>query len=82
MTAESEYQDEPVNLYATIALVSALLGLFWIAIVYAFLSSRKQGGVGQAVAAVIIGFIELAAAVVITVVVILTFNDHSSAWGN
>lgn len=56
----------PINPYAVIALVAALVGLFPVAIVFAILAFWRPGGRGVAIAGLILGVIEaLIAALVV-----------------
>lgn len=49
---------DPINPYAVIALVAALLGLFPVAIVFGILAFRRPAGRGLAIAGLVIGAIE------------------------
>jgi hypothetical protein len=55
----------PINAYAVISLVAALVGLFPVAIVFAILAFWRPGGRGVAIAGLIIGLLELAAVLAI-----------------
>ncbi|WP_052083250.1 MULTISPECIES: DUF4190 domain-containing protein [Nocardiaceae] len=72
---------DPINPYAVIALVAALLGLFPVAIVFGILAFWRPAGRGLAIAAVVLGAIE--ALVVATVVygfgTGLTADDSTNA---
>ncbi|MGF6886018.1 uncharacterized membrane protein HdeD (DUF308 family) [Nocardia sp. GAS34] len=57
--APADASMHQLNPYATIALVSGLLGLFWVAIIYGLLAFRRPGGRGQARAGLICGLLEL-----------------------
>jgi hypothetical protein len=51
----------PINPYAVVALVAALLGLFPVAIVFGLLAFTHRGGRGLAVSALMLGVLEIVA---------------------
>lgn len=59
LTEGDNRATEPVNPYAVISLVAALLGLFPVAIVFGILAFWRPAGRGIAIAGLAIGMIEL-----------------------
>lgn len=52
---------DPINPYAVVALVAALLGIFPVAIVFGLISFSHRGGRGLAVSALVLGLLEVVA---------------------
>lgn len=69
---------DPINPYAVIALVAALLGLFPIAIVFGILAFTRPAGRGIAIAGLVVGVIELAAVLFVIFGAAAAFTDNSS----
>lgn len=69
---------DPINPYAVIALVAALLGLFPIAIVFGILAFTRPAGRGIAITGLVLGIIELAAVLFVIFGAATAFTDNSS----
>jgi hypothetical protein len=59
---------DPINPYAVVALVAALLGVFPVAIVFGLLAFSHRGGRGLAVSALVLGVLEIVALIGVLVV--------------
>ncbi|UOG23743.1 DUF4190 domain-containing protein (plasmid) [Gordonia amicalis] len=69
----------PINAYAVISLVAALLGLFPVAIVFGVLAFTRPAGRGIAIAGLLIGILELAALLLAFFGVASAFTDDSDS---
>lgn len=69
---------DPINPYAVIALIAALLGLFPVAIVFGILAFTRPAGRGIAIAGLVLGTIELAAVLFVIFGAATAFTDNSS----
>ncbi|GAA2061295.1 DUF4190 domain-containing protein [Williamsia deligens] len=70
---------DPINVYAVISLVAALLGLFPVAIVFGILAFTRPVGRGIAIAGLVLGILELAALLLAFFGVASAFNDDSDS---
>ncbi|GGG27512.1 hypothetical protein GCM10007304_46680 [Rhodococcoides trifolii] len=83
MSAPSDHSSEvsgppdPINTYAVISLVAALLGLFPVAIVFGILAFWRPAGRGLAIAGVAIGVLELAAVLAVLFGIGNAFTDDA-----
>lgn len=70
---------DPINPYAVISLVAALLGLFPVAIVFGILAFTRPAGRGIAIAGLVLGVLELAALLLAFFGVASAFTDDSES---
>ncbi|WP_328856628.1 DUF4190 domain-containing protein [Williamsia herbipolensis] len=70
---------DPINVYAVISLVAALLGLFPVAIVFGILAFTRPAGRGIAVAGLVLGVLELAALLVVLFGMASAFTDDTDS---
>lgn len=70
---------DPINVYAVISLVAALLGLFPLAIVFGILAFTRPAGRGIAIAGLVLGILELAVLVLVFFGVASAFTDDSDS---
>ena len=70
---------DPINVYAVISLVAALLGLFPVAIVFGILAFNRSAGRGIAIAGLVLGVLELAALLLAFFGLASAFTDDSDS---
>lgn len=70
---------DPINVYAVISLVAALLGLFPVAIVFGILAFTRPAGRGVAIAGLVLGILELVALLLVFFGIANAFTDDSDS---
>lgn len=58
--SEASATAEPDNMYAAISLVAGLVGIFWVAVIFATIAHKRPGGRLQWLAGGVLGYTELA----------------------